>query len=208
MLYTPIPGTPLHAELLAQGRIKDESEYHISDMHGQHSFNYRHQHITDGQETDILAGAFQRDFEVNGPSVARIARTTLAGWKRYKQHPDQRVRRRFAFEARDLATTFTAAVSAARLFYGGNPAMIAKMSELLQDLCREFGIKSRLVSCLGGRYVLRKLRAEHRRLSDGWTYEPPTFYEINDGFSKLSGEERPHATSCRSACPELSAVAE
>ena len=27
MLYTPIPGTPLHAELSAQGRMKDESEF-------------------------------------------------------------------------------------------------------------------------------------------------------------------------------------
>ena len=27
MLYTPIPGTPLHAELTAQGLMKDESEY-------------------------------------------------------------------------------------------------------------------------------------------------------------------------------------
>ena len=131
MLYTPIPGTPLHAEMLAQGRIKDESEYDVCDMHGQHSFNYRHQHITDGQETNVLAGAFRRDFEVNGPSVARIARTTLAGWKRYRRHPDRRVRRRFEWEARQLGTTYAAAVSAARLFYRDNPVMKVKMSELL-----------------------------------------------------------------------------
>ncbi len=208
MLYTPIPGTPLHAELLAQGRIKDESEYHISDMHGQHSFNYHHPNITDGQETDILASAFRRDFDVNGPSVARIARTTLAGWKRYQRHPDLRVRRRFAWEARELSTTFAAAVWAARSFYRDNSVMKAKMSELLQDLCREFGIKARLAASFGGRYVLRKLRAEHRRLASGWTYEPPTFYEMNERFAHLSGENRSLATPCRSVCPGVPATVE
>ena len=42
MLYTPIPGTPLHAELSAKGLMKDESEYQLSDIHGQLIFNYRH----------------------------------------------------------------------------------------------------------------------------------------------------------------------
>ena len=42
MLYTPIPGTPLHAELSAKGLMKDESEYHLSDIHGQLILNYRH----------------------------------------------------------------------------------------------------------------------------------------------------------------------
>ena len=206
MLYTPIPGTPLHAEMLAQGRIKDESEYDVCDMHGQHSFNYRHLHITDGQETDILADAFRRDFEVNGPSVARIARTTLAGWKRYRRHPDRRVRRRFEWEARHLGTTYVAAVSAAKRFYRDNSAMKAKLSELLQNLCREFGVKSRLASWFGGRYVLRNLRAEHRRLSRGWTYEPPTFYEVNDRLRELSGGGTVPAARCRSVCPGVSPI--
>ncbi len=42
MLYTPVPGTPLHADLTAKGLMKDESEYHPSDIHGQLILNYRH----------------------------------------------------------------------------------------------------------------------------------------------------------------------
>ena len=41
-----------------------------------------------------LLQAFQRDFDRNGPSVVRIVRTMLAGWQRYKHHPDARIRRR------------------------------------------------------------------------------------------------------------------
>ncbi len=197
MLYTPLPGTPLHADLSSQGLIKDESEYHISDMHGQHAFNYRHPNITDGKETGILANAFQRDFDVNGPSVARIARTTLAGWKRYRQHPDLRIRRRVIRESRQLATTYVAAVSAAKMFYQKNPILHEKLSKLLRNLCCEFGIKARLASYFGGRYVLRKIRQEQKRLENGWSYEPPTFCEVNDSLRKLNRKLKTEAASCR-----------
>ena len=46
--------------------------------------------------------AFDRDFQRNGPSTVRIVRTTLAGWKRHKNHPDPRVRDRYAWEAREI----------------------------------------------------------------------------------------------------------
>ena len=103
MLYTPIPGTPLHAEHKAAGTLLDESEIELADTHGQDRLNYKHPHIKDGQESDFLLRAFQRDFEINGPSVIRVIRTTLLGWQRYKNHPDPRIRARFARESRDLA---------------------------------------------------------------------------------------------------------
>jgi radical SAM superfamily enzyme YgiQ (UPF0313 family) len=186
MLYTPIPGTPFHDELAAQGRMKDPGEYHLADIHGQLVLNYRHPHIPAGQEGELMVRAFQRDFQRNGPSTLRIVRTTLAGWKRYKNHPDPRVRARFAWEARELGTTFTAAVAGARLYYRRNPAMFAKMSALLEELKREFGWKARLMAALGGPYVLWKLRREEKRLAAGWTYEPPTFYEKNAACADAS----------------------
>jgi hypothetical protein len=180
MLYTPIPGTPLHAELTAKGIMKDESEFEIGDIHGQLIFNYRHPLIRNGEEGDYMLRAFDRDFEVNGPSVLRIARTTLAGFKRHKNHPDARIRRRFHLEARELATTFSALAGAAKRYYRDNPEMYAKVLALLADLNKEFGLKSRLASLFGRWYVLRKIRQEEKRLAKGWTYEPPTFYERNE----------------------------
>lgn len=192
MLYTPAPGTPLHAELTAQGVMKDPSEYHPSDIHGQYILNYRHPTIKNNQEAEFVVRAFQRDFEVNGPSVVRIVRTTLAGWKRHKNHPDPRVRRRIAWEARELGTTFSAVVAAAKLYYRKNPAIRAKMSGLLKELYREFGLKSRFFAAVGGRWVLSRVRKEEKRLAAGWKYEPPTFYEKN--FDDGAGTPR-----CRSA---------
>jgi hypothetical protein len=78
-----------------------------------------------------------------------------------------------------LATGYSAATAAAKLYHRDNPAIHAKLASLLSDLNREFGWKSRLMSLLGGRYVLRQIRREEKRLAAGWTYEPPTFYERN-----------------------------
>ena len=206
MLYTPLPGTPLHAEMTARGLMKDESEYHLSDIHGQHSFNYRHPHIKDDQATELLAQAFRRDFEVNGPSVVRIVRTTLAGWLRYKNHPDPRVRARYAWEAIELSTTYSAVVGAAKLYYRKDPEIRSKISAILRDLYREFGFKSRLFSILGGPYLSWKLQREQRRLDSGWTYEPPTYYDKNGGFDEVGKGNRSAAQPCRFVTPRVSAV--
>jgi len=189
MLYTPIPGTPLHAELSAAGRMKDPGEYDDADIHGQFIFNYRHANIHDGREAEFVRRAFQRDFEVNGPSVARIVRTTLAGWKRYKNHPDARIRRRYAMESREQATVFSALLGAVKGYYRKDPVLRARMSAILKDLHAEYGLKSRLSSAIGGLYLLHKIRREAKRLADGWTCEPSTFYEKNfDGESTGPGD--------------------
>ena len=51
-----------HAELTQRGWMKDDSEFHPGDIHGQLMFNYRHPHIRDGQEGEFILQAFQRDF--------------------------------------------------------------------------------------------------------------------------------------------------
>jgi hypothetical protein len=188
MLYTPIPGTPLYAEHLANQTLLDPSEYQEGDVHGQSIFRHRHSHIKPGQETEMIANAFKRDFEVNGPSVLRIARTILAGWKRYQHHADVRIRNRFAWEARELVVTYPATLWAARRWFRElNPPLFKKLSALLEEIQREIGVRARLAAPLGGRLVLSKLRAEARRLREGWTYEPPTFYEMNEPMSRERG---------------------
>jgi len=179
MLYTAVAGTPLHAELQAAGALLDHDEIALADTHGQFRFNFKHPHIAGGKENEFLLRAFQRDFEVNGPSVIRITRTVLAGWKRYKHDLDKRVRRRFKWDARDLAVSYAACLWAARRWYRGDKPMMDKISRTLKELYKELGLKARLIAPVAGRYVYTKLKREQRRLSKGWTCEPPTFYEHN-----------------------------
>ena len=195
MLYTPIPGTALHAQLAAQGKIK--ADIHPGEVHGQSVFNYCHPHIPDGEEAQYILRAFQRDFEVNGPSVLRLARTTLAGWRRYKQCPDKRVRDRIGWEAKELATTYAAAAAAAVRYLGKKSWLGQRLQSLLRELKDEFGWKARLAAGLGGRYVAHCLRREQHRLARGWTTEPPTFFEINEPMRRV----RQTVDLCRSVRP-------
>lgn len=204
MLYIPLPGTPLHKELSDKGMIKDEKEFNIADIHGQSILNYRHPSLSDEQATKFLLRAFNHDFWVNGPSVMRIVRTTLDGWLQHKSHPDLRVRNRFIWETRELATNFSALVGAVKLYYRDTPIdtpiMDNKISVLLNKLHTEFGWKSRLFSFVGGYWMLRKIHKEEKRLAFGFKYEPPTFYEGNEAMIKY----RPEVPLRRFATPLLS----
>jgi radical SAM superfamily enzyme YgiQ (UPF0313 family) len=184
MLYTPLPGTPFYDETSVKKLLKHESELPLSDQHGQFKFNYWHPHIKNGLEEELLLRAFRRDFEINGPSVVRAIHTGLNGWKRYKNHPNERIRRRIVWESRELAKTNTAIVAAARSYYRENLVLYAKMSALLEDLFSEFGPKARRVADLAGPLVREQILEEEHRLGLGRTYEPPSFYEKNDTWRK------------------------
>jgi hypothetical protein len=177
MLYTAVPGTPLHSECLAKNMLLDQSECSQADAHGQLKFNFRHPHIPPGMETELLLKAFRTDLERNGPSMIRMARTLLRGWQRYKDHPEARIRRRLEWECRELPVMFAGALWAARRWFRGNPALSRQIGEVEQGVYREFGLRSRILAPLVGTYIHAMLVRETRRLRGGWTYEPPTFYE-------------------------------
>ncbi len=180
MLYTALPGTPLYLKHQADGTLLTDEEIPCADVHGQLRFNLRHKHIHDGRETHFLLRGFQRDFEVNGPSVARMIRTTLAGWKRYKNHPSERIRSHYAWEARSLPTTFAGVIWAMKHWYRKVSHMREKLSAILADLCREFGWKTAAIAPVIGTVLYYSMKAEAKRLARGWTYEPPGFYEMNE----------------------------
>ncbi len=179
MLCTSVAGTPQHAEHRARGMLLDEEEIAIEDAHGQYRFNFRHPHIRPGRETAYLQRAFEEDFRANGPSVLRIIRTSLKGWQRHRNHPERRIRDRFAWEAEGMSTIYAGALWAARIWFKDNPPLAARLGELLQDIYREFGLKARVAAPLIGRLFLWTIGREDRRLKAGRTYEPPTFYERN-----------------------------
>jgi hypothetical protein len=181
MLYTPVPGTPLHAEHQARGTLLDPKQLPEADAHGQFRFNFRHPHIQGGRENEFLLRAFHRDFEANGPSVLRIARTMLRGWKRYKDHPCARIQRRFARESRELPVTLAGALWAAKRTFRKNPGLAEKIGRLLREIQREFGLRSRLAAPIVGRFLRFMVVREERSLQRGQTYEPPTFYDGESG---------------------------
>ena len=179
MLYTPVAGTPLYKEHEDNGSLIPYPKASFADTHGQFCFNFRHPHIPAGQETEFLLRAFNEDFRVNGPSVLRVAKTALMGWRKYRNHPERRIRDRAEWEADGMATVFAGSLWAARRWFKDNKPLAQRLDALLQEIFHDFGVKARIAAPLIGRFVFWKLQREDKRLKAGWTYEPPTFYDRN-----------------------------
>jgi radical SAM superfamily enzyme YgiQ (UPF0313 family) len=188
MLYTPVPGTPLFKQMSEEGRMLDG--VNLADIHGQHKFNFQHAAISRDDSKKYLDMAFRRDYERNGPSIFRICRTTLNGWKRYKNDADLRVRERFAREAGAMGTGYAAALWAMdHQLRSSNPKVAADIQALRRDVAREFGPKSQLLSALLGPFMLWSARREAKRLAAGETYEPSTIIERRN-WESVSADSR------------------
>jgi radical SAM superfamily enzyme YgiQ (UPF0313 family) len=176
MLYTPVPGTPLYQQIKEEGRLLDDVDF--ADIHGQFKFNFKHTALSREDSKRFLDWAFWRDFERNGPSLFRMCRTMLQGWKRYKCFPDARVRRRFASEVSSLALGYAPALWAIEKEFGSvNPQIADQVRALRKEIAKEFGLRSRLAVAAFGPVALWSAKREAERLRAGHTYEPPTFLE-------------------------------
>jgi len=176
MLYTPVPGTPLYQEMSDQGRMLTDVDF--ADVHGQYKFNFRHAAISREDSKRFLDWAFWRDFERNGPSLYRMCQTMLQGWRRYKDHPDARVRERFAREMKKLSSAYNAALWVMeKEFKKVNRNVSERIHQLRREVEKEFPFVARLTAVGLGPILLWSTRREENRLARGCTYEPPTFVE-------------------------------
>ena len=175
MLYTPVPGTPLYKEMQEKRLLLDVD---LADIHGQHKFNFQHPAISREDSNRFLESAFLRDFERNGPSLYRICRTTLEGWKRYKSDPDPRVRERFKWEVQSITTAYSALLWAMeKQLRQTNQHISREIRALRKEIGNEFGLIARAMAGLLGPLLLWSSRREQKRLAEGKTYEPKTFIE-------------------------------
>ena len=180
MLYTANHGTPLHARLKEKGMLLPQDEFKLSDSHGQFRFNHRHPHIPAGDEEQLLLKAFEQDFTANGPSLFRLIRTTLMGWKRYQNSPDRRIRNRFLNEVKPLRNMYAGAIWAMKKWSRrDSKELYQQLDALLQDIYHTLGLQPRLIAPLVGRYIYRTIKKEEKRLAAGWTLEPDTFLKKN-----------------------------
>ena len=196
MLYTPVPGTPLHTQMQNEGRMLKDVD--LADIHGQYKFNYQHAAISRDESKIFLDWAFRRDFERNGPSLFRICETLFQGWKRHGHHADPRVRARFVHEAGKLRTTYNAALWAMeKRLRNTNPLIAGKIRNLRREIEAEFGSATKLIRMALGPVLFWTSKREDRRLAKGATYEPKTFLERRNWTATATA-----STATRSARPE------
>jgi len=58
-----------------------------------------------------------------------------------------------------------------------NPTVAEQIRVVRQEIGREFGLLSRVITSVVGPYLYWTARREQRRLAEGMTYEPPTIIE-------------------------------
>lgn len=176
MLYTPMPGTPLHREVGAEGRLLDDVE--LADIHGQHKFNFRHAAISRDESKVFLDRAFRRDYDVNGPSLYRLMASMMTSWRRYRDDGDARVRERVRAEAVRLAGGYGAALYAMEKYLAdSNQAMSARIRALRLEIEREIGGWSPVINRVVGPILHWSARREARRSPAGAVLEPETFID-------------------------------
>lgn len=176
MLYTPMPGTALHAQIEAEGRLLTGVD--PADTHGQYKFNFRHPAITRDESKVLLDRAFRLDFERNGPSLFRLMHTMLARWQRYRLDADPRVRARVSVAAAQLRAGYGAALWAMeRYLRSTNPMISERIRALRETTEREFGIATMAINRVLGPVLLAASRYEQRWHPGGRRCEPRTFVE-------------------------------
>lgn len=202
MLYTPLPGTPLYTEHQQDGSLLPEEEFPLADVHGQFKFNFRHPHITKGLENEFLLRAFQEDFRVNGPSIARTIQTRMKGYLRYKNDPDPRIRVRFENMKPSFSGSYAWSIWAMCKWYKKDPAMRQKLDELLHEMYAHFGWKPRILSPIFGRIIHFSMKREEKRLNNGWTYEPAMRYLKNTTATLLQEMQNARLSSIKATVLE------
>jgi hypothetical protein len=176
MLYTPMPGTPLHETVSKEGRMLEGVD--IADIHGQYKFNFVHPAISRDDSKAFLDHAFLRDFERNGPSLYRLTRTVLQRWKCYKADADARVRARVTQQAEQLRSGYGAALWAMEKYLrASNQTLAAQIRAVRMDMERELRGWTRTVNRTLGPVLLWTSRRDARKFPDGRQIEPQTFVE-------------------------------
>ena len=176
MLYTPMPGTPLHETVAQEGRMLPDVD--LADIHGQYKFNFRHAAISRDESKAFLDHAFRLDYERNGPSLYRLTRTLLQRWKMYSAYPDARVRQRMATDAAKLRTTYGAALWAMEKYLRRtNQRVSLQIREVRLEMERELGGWSTTINRTLGPLLLWTSRREARRHPAGKPLEPRTFLD-------------------------------
>jgi len=176
MLYTPMPGTPLHVEAAAEGTLLDDVD--LADTHGQFKFNFRHPHITRDQSKTFLDRAFRQDFLTNGPSLYRLTRTMFDRWTLYAKDADPRIRARMAEERAQLTGSYGAALWAMEHYLRDSQHAVSdRIRELRVRMERELGGMSRVMNHALGPLLLWTARREAARYPRGRPLEPQTFID-------------------------------
>jgi hypothetical protein len=135
MQLSPYPGTKLYEELSRDNRLLHSIPY--EEWHGQHQIWFKHPEFSLADTERILREAFQKDYEVLGPSLLRVYRTTLNGYKRLADAKTAMLRTKRAALAKECRKKYAFLPAIAALAPQSHARALAR--ETMAEYEREFG---------------------------------------------------------------------
>ncbi len=138
LIYFAFPGTPLHRQVLEEGRYlaayRDHPDYRTFDGFSMH---FEHAHF-EPRELEVLQQSLYRQaFERLGPSVVRVLRSWFEGYRNLKRSPDPllqlRAERMRGYVRRALPGIYPA------FRFGPNPARRMEALRFMKEIERELG---------------------------------------------------------------------
>ncbi|MBF0503404.1 MAG: radical SAM protein [Candidatus Riflebacteria bacterium] len=173
MELAPLPGTALYKRLEAKGRIRHEIPWR--EWHGQDTIWFDHPHFNRRESKHILDSAFDREYQILGPSLLRIAETRLRGLAWHPPAADAWLNARYA-QMRDYAAEMRPLLPALARF-APNDDIRCRARAAAKKFVDEFGPMS-LGDRISGAIVMLAARLEQRRIRQGRSVlQPPTFID-------------------------------
>jgi len=121
-----------------------------------------------------LIGHFVATTESNGPASTGYSKTMLTGWRRYSQHPDPRVSRRFHRERLVYKHIMDASLRAMEYRLALEKQTVCSPAGEVAPAADQRRVRRNRTmdrrDC--GSHPVRGQRSEQLRVARGWTYEP------------------------------------
>ena len=138
LIYFAFPGTPLHRQVLAEGRYlpdyQKNPDYRTFDGFSMH---FKHPHFTPKKLENLQRELYRKCFDLLGPSLVRVVRTWFEGYRNLKNSSNPLLRGR-AERMKGYVRSALPGIYPAILF-GPNADRRNEAREFLKDIERELG---------------------------------------------------------------------
>jgi radical SAM superfamily enzyme YgiQ (UPF0313 family) len=140
LIYGPVPGTPFHQRAIAENLIHDKYVKEPEQMYRRgDGFTTMCKHPTLSPEAieKLQRWCFDQDFQRLGPSIFRTLEARLLGYQKLKNSPNQFLRQKAEYYARELRVAYP--VFLAGRLLGPNAAIRGWIGDLERRLHAELG---------------------------------------------------------------------
>lgn len=179
----PLPGTALFEDYKNAGKLRFDIPF--EDWHGQDKIWFEHEHFQRDETAAYTKQAFQLDYERQGPSLLRLAETSLRGYRTVSRHQDPRIRglqSRLKKRCLEFYPIFQASY-----IHAENTKTKELAKHLEAEYKREFGNKS-LLDQIGSLVLTTFAFVEKQKIKNpNFMYQPPCIrkeYRINSNARK------------------------